>query len=669
MKSELDYIKKHYGEKFSHLCRDNFSEILETEGELTKLITKHFLPSKKLYLDIEKSGKIDDFVRYIKSQYETNSEKSTTTKSPEELMALVGYRLYPECKTEADIQSFRHYYFSETPTPIYNGGHPAHHSGEELCTFKGGRLNSCRVWFAVKNNADQIKREDFKNPNRQDAYGTSVISIQFTRKEPSILSIKNRYNHSVSNSDSTFGNNLDAIAEGLTDAFCQKYKIHLLDKNIPHLELDGYTQGFDGKYYKYNFESGNTYFCPNNIVVDEGEVKVFDPKRYLLFDRYVLDIQEKTVQAYFDLGREEQGAFVKALGEIEEIKRIPSSNGLTLQLTPVGGDIIEIKLNENNEIIFYRNPNVEQLDHSFFYSCHSLVEADFPKLKTMKNSCFYQCPSLKKFSAPLLETIENNCFHKNQLVEIDLPSLKDILNYCFYYSPVLTKFSAPLLEKMGRCCLQKNQISELYLPSVISMEQECLLESPSLTKLFAPLLQSLGKSCFKKNQLVEIDLPSIIYIEGNCFHESPALRKFSAPELEFMGRFCFECTNQLVEVNSPKLQYIGMQCFYETSFLKKFYAPELVDMEDYCFYKNQLEEVDLPILKRMGSCCFHESPVLKKFSAPELQKMGGLCLEKSQPDVVDLLDKFDEVKKKLASRNKKGSKSATETQSENKGKV
>ena len=95
----------------------------------------------------------------------------------------------------------------------------------------------------------------------------------------------------------------------------------------------------------------------------------------------------------------------------------------------------------------------------------------------------------------------------------------------------------------------------------------------------------------------------------------------------------------------------------------------LVDMEDYCFYKNQLVEADLPILKRMGFSCFYESPALKKFSAPELQKMGGLCLEKSQPDVVDLLDKFDEVKKKLASRNRKESKSTTETQSENREKV
>ena len=80
-----------------------------------------------------------------------------------------------ECKTESDIQEFRKYYAP----------------GEELCTFNGGRLNRCHVFFAVKKNVDQITRTNFLNPQRQDEYGTSVISIQFTRGKPNILSIKN----------------------------------------------------------------------------------------------------------------------------------------------------------------------------------------------------------------------------------------------------------------------------------------------------------------------------------------------------------------------------------------------------------------------------------------------------------------------------------------------
>lgn len=73
-----------------------------------------------------------------------------------------------------------------------------------MCTFQGDRLNRCRVFFAVKKDVDSIKREDFKNPEREDLYGTSVISIQFTKDGSNTLSIKNRYNHRVINPDATF---------------------------------------------------------------------------------------------------------------------------------------------------------------------------------------------------------------------------------------------------------------------------------------------------------------------------------------------------------------------------------------------------------------------------------------------------------------------------------
>ena len=54
----------------------------------------------------------------------------------------------------------------------------------------------------------RIRSENFKKPIREDEYGTSVMSIQFTKDEAHTLSIKNRYNHSVVNPDATFSNNL-----------------------------------------------------------------------------------------------------------------------------------------------------------------------------------------------------------------------------------------------------------------------------------------------------------------------------------------------------------------------------------------------------------------------------------------------------------------------------
>ena len=90
-------------------------------------------------------------------------------------------------------------------------------------------MKSCRVWFAVKKNVDEIKSEDFKKPRREDDYGTSVISIQFSKSKINYLSIKNRYNHTITdvNPDSTYGNNLDNIIVGLTQAFVETYNLKL----------------------------------------------------------------------------------------------------------------------------------------------------------------------------------------------------------------------------------------------------------------------------------------------------------------------------------------------------------------------------------------------------------------------------------------------------------
>ena len=49
MIDDLKIIKKHYGEKMSHLCRELFPTILETPGKLSYLLLEKFEPSKVLY--------------------------------------------------------------------------------------------------------------------------------------------------------------------------------------------------------------------------------------------------------------------------------------------------------------------------------------------------------------------------------------------------------------------------------------------------------------------------------------------------------------------------------------------------------------------------------------------------------------------------------------------
>ena len=67
MIDDLKVIKKLYGEKMSHLCRELFPTILEEPGKLSTLLQEKFEPSKLLYEDLILNGMKEPFKNYIYS--------------------------------------------------------------------------------------------------------------------------------------------------------------------------------------------------------------------------------------------------------------------------------------------------------------------------------------------------------------------------------------------------------------------------------------------------------------------------------------------------------------------------------------------------------------------------------------------------------------------------
>ena len=90
MNSDLQYIKKKYGEKMMHFCRDNFSTILEKEGVLTQIFNDYFGESRSLYEDLKNSNWLFQFKNFITRKAsgkidEINGNLTETNKTPEEL--------------------------------------------------------------------------------------------------------------------------------------------------------------------------------------------------------------------------------------------------------------------------------------------------------------------------------------------------------------------------------------------------------------------------------------------------------------------------------------------------------------------------------------------------------------------------------------------------------
>ena len=503
MIDDLKIIRKKYGEKMYHFCREAFPILLEEPGKLSKLLMDNFHESHSLYDDIEADGKLVDFKNYIYSLVDVeNNNEIVEIKTPEELMAEAGYDLF-ECYSEEDIQKYKKYYAP----------------GEELCTFRGGRLNSCRVFFAVKKNVDDIRREDFKNPTRQDEYGTSVISIQFEKDGTNTLSIKNRYNHMVNNPDATFSNNLDNIIPGLTDSF-EKYKGIIQKYKNNSFEISNYVRANDGKYYKYNYEFYNIYYCPDNIIIDNFEVKKYDKSRYLIIDYFIIDMSKdnKSISLYDRIIRD---CFCDLIKEITKIEIDNIDDGKKIKILGSNDEYLEISVDKNGKIISLKMDNVCEIEDAFLYENVSLRELYLPKLTT----------------------VGHNFLHRNKfLQELYAPNLTTVGNYFLYNNKSLKKLSLPKLTAAGMEFLVSNQfLQELYAPNLEKVGGYFLAMNGALKELSLPYLTTVGSDfLYCNNSLQELILRNLREIGANFLYCNNSLQELSLPNLQKVGdKFLF----------------------------------------------------------------------------------------------------------------------------------
>lgn len=175
--------------------------------------------------------------------------------------------------------------------------------GEVICTYNNlaERMRQYHMIVAVKKDIDKIQRG--KAPQRDDEYGTSILNIQIA-KNGSHMSIKNRYNHTVNECDSTLNNNLDMLVLGLQAKVLGYYNIASLNNNKCYYNR---IVNINGIYLKYNREVNNVYF--GDFVLDnENGARFTDHSKYYAKvnddywnEPYVLDFQKKEVIQLFDV--------------------------------------------------------------------------------------------------------------------------------------------------------------------------------------------------------------------------------------------------------------------------------------------------------------------------------------------------------------------------------
>ena len=576
---DLIFIKKYYGEKMMHLCRDLFSTILEDKGKLSELMDNTFAHSKELYKDIMMYSLKEQFKEFMLNKYNFQTQELVkTNKTPFELMKSAGYTLY-ECNNEEDILNFKKYYIED----------------EELCTFRGRRLDSCYVFFAVKEGAEKLDRSKFKNPERQDEYGTSVISIQFSRDDYN-LSIKNRYNHTVPNPDATYSNNLENIIPGLTDSF-EQYLDHSINYNKnDKFEIRNYTV-FNGKFYKYNYEIHNIYYCTNNIIIDNDRMVEYEKEKYILVDYYTFNLKDKVIYLY---DPEIEDGFIDVYKDIDKIYVKKNNNDKIITIINKDGLETKLVINKDNKIVEYENTHIKQLDYGFMYHCSNLKNIYLPNIEIMDNFCFTECIDMEELNFPKLKEIGSLCFnYACNVRKIDMPNLISIDNHSFAYC---------------------NCLEEINLPNIEKISYECFGNCNSLEKLYLPKLKEIGSSTFRETKLLqELHLPELIELDSYCFVESDSLEIIDIPKLKELSNNCFEHVYKLKEINMPSLEKMRGEDFRHGKKIDRIYLPELRVMSYNCFnYFEEIEYLDLPKLETITEFCFACCDI-KRINVPNLR--------------------------------------------------
>lgn len=518
----LKKIKKTYGERFMKMCRTHFPTILEADDKLYEILQKNFSDtSETLYEDIQK-GKLEErFVDFVFEKFEEETkERVTTDKTPYELLDEAGYDLV-ECHTEEEIQAFKKYYAKE----------------EELCTFNGGRLEDCVVFWAVKKNVKDIRRKDFNSPERDDEYGTSVMSIQFNREGTTRVSIKNRYNHTVDNPDATLGNDLEKIAPGLTYSFEKVLEERglKLESSKKEFGIPGYVRANDGKYYKYNTRIGATFYCPENIVITDGEPqRIADQSKAYLIDCFVIDLENKTISMY---DGKTVDAFTDGLTDIQKITILKDKEAgdgrkhITI-LRDGHEEPVVITVDKDDKIIGYRNRELTEVGDGFLAHSPGIEELDTPNVEIAGND-FCRRTSITGLNMQKLRKMGAGSFENARaLKNINLPALTELGDGSFEWVESLEEIEIPKLEKVGDgfCCYT------------------------GLTSIYLPELKEIGNNFCSESQVEILELPKAKKVGDDFLSFAYQLKSIKMQELEQAGEsFLSDCHTEITEIETPKI--------------------------------------------------------------------------------------------------------------------
>ncbi len=453
-KSVYEQIKKQNGETFAKTIRAFDEGVFEIPNIVSRL---------------KYAGRDAEPIKELLSSLRLRQQQVSSNQTPYELLKKAGYNAF-YADTYKKQNSIAPYFLER----------------EKLCTFRDkNRYKDYYIIHCIKEGAEKLKRMDFSHPEREDEYGTSVISIQIL-KTGGFIKILNRYNHSVSYPDNTFNSNPDNIIEGLTHALQKEFNVEFLvhQKMPPHFIF------WNNKLVKYHFEEDNIYFgdgfsISNNVIWDVNK------NNALLIDHFYLDFKTKKVtnllsgpietDSFSDSWDSQGDSFAQVLQkEIE---------GKTLQVK---------KISKTERALLANGVEILRTKES------QLTRLYLPTTEVLPKRFLYRNETLETFFAPHLRYMGSHSFENNKEIKyLYLPRLQNIGDYFLMYNDKLKYLNIPLVKEIGHWAMREVPLERLIAPCLTYIASDVFIRAREMESFSAPNLVRISRGVLDANDMLK----------------------------------------------------------------------------------------------------------------------------------------------------------------------
>ncbi|MBQ8250629.1 MAG: hypothetical protein IJY92_01800 [Alphaproteobacteria bacterium] len=463
-KSVYDIIKQQNGEAFAKGIRNFDSGIFEVEN----------LPRIVRYAGRE----VYDLLPYLASLKPSKKERKdfSTAEDLFQLAQKAGYRvIYADTLEKQNL--------------IQNLFLP----NEELCTFKDSyRFKNYHIFHLIKEGAEKLNRADFYGKEeREDEYGTSVLSIQIS-KQGGFIKICNRYNHTVENPDNTFYSNPDAIIDGMTLAIEKFIGQHIETGGVD--VPNGYLN-FDGCLYKYHLESDNIFFG-TDFYIKDNHVHFINKDYQMIVDCFLVDLKENKIKPLHDMSGDGRKVvyFHSTFNHVALILKEMEQGGRLTRRKENDSDVVLLDgraiLKSKQGVMTYLHLTkpFEYKGNLFCYH-DSIEEVYLDNLEKMDSvelfASFFSCSNLKVLSLPKLKEVSSGSIsHLPMLRELDLKNVEKVGRGCLNYLGRVISLELPRLKELDSFSLSHNKFMQsIILKNLKELKKESITYHPLLTRV------------------------------------------------------------------------------------------------------------------------------------------------------------------------------------------